>query len=143
MTMDAAGVWRDSMKNRRYILRLRSGTTLRALAHGIEDHLTYEEGMCCIVMRTESGAYIVQAQSRHEEIACWAGLGRRLSVRLIPVRQDRVHVDLIPGRETEKHILLTAGLFFAWGIALPPVCGLIRQRLLIRRVDRLIRVYRQ
>ena len=131
------------MKKKRSILRLCPGSSIRSLAHSLEDYLTQEEGMRCIVMRTESGAYIVQAQSRHEEIACWAGLGRRLSVRLIPVRQDRVHVDLIPGRETEKHILLTAGLFFAWGIALPPVCGLIRQRLLIRRVDRLIRVYRQ
>ena len=127
------------MKNKQYSLRLRPGSTVRSLAHVLEDYLTYEEGMRCIVMRTESGVYIVQGKSRHEETARWAGLGRSLTIQLTPVQRDRILVNFVPEKETEKHVLLTAGIFFAWGIAFTAVCGMIRQRLLIRRVNQLIR----
>ena len=127
------------MKNKQFILRLCPGSTVRSLAHGLEDYLACEEGMRCIVMRTENGAYIVQGKSRHEEIARWAGLGRSVTIRLTPVQRDRMLVDIIPEKETGKCALLTAGVFFSWGIVLTSLCGMIRQRLLIRRVNQLIR----
>lgn len=127
------------MKNEQYNLRLCPGTTVRSLAHVIEDYLTYEEGMRCIVMRTESGTYIVRGNDRNREITRWAGLGRGLTVRLTPVQRDRILVDILQEKETGKCALLTAGVFFAWGIALTSLCGMIRQRLLIRRLNQLIR----
>ena len=127
------------MKNEQYNLRLCPGTTVRSLAHVIEDYLTYEEGMRCIVMRTENGAYIVQGKSRYEEIARWAGLGRSVTIRLTPVQQDRILVDILQEKETGKCALLAAGVFFAWGIALTSLCSMIMQRLLIRRLNQLIR----
>lgn len=127
------------MKNKQYNLRLCPGTTVRSLAHALEDYLTYEEGMRCIVMRTESGTYIVQAKSGHEKITRWAGLGRGLTIRLTPVQRDQILVYIVQGKEMEKHMLLTAGILFAWGIAFVSVCGMIRQRLLIRRVNQLMR----
>ena len=95
--------------------------------------------MRCTVMRTESGAYIVQGQSPQAEIVRWAGLGWRLTIRLTPAQQGQILVNLVPGKETEKRALLTAGIFFSWGIALTSLCGLFRQRTLVRRVNRLIR----
>ena len=129
------------MKTKQYNLRLRPGTTVRSMAHILEDHLTYEEGMRCIVMRTESGAYIVQAKSRNEEIIRWAGLGRGLTIRLTPVQQDRIDVDILQEKETGKCALLAAGILLMRGVAFTSACGLIRQHLLIRRVNRLMRIY--
>ncbi len=126
------------MKKKQYTQRLCPGSTVRSLAHDLEDYLTCEEGMHCIVMRTESGTYIVQDQSKQEETARWAGLGRSLEVRFTPVQRDRILVTVVPGKETEKYVLLTAGILFAWGIAFTAVCGMIRQRLFIRRVNQWI-----
>lgn len=127
------------MKNKQYNLRLRPGSTVRSLAHNLEDYLTYEEGMRCIVMRTESDTYIVQGGDMDQEITRWARLGRSVMIRLTPVQCDRMLVDIIPEKETGKCALLMAGVFFACGIALTSVCGMIRQHLLIRRVNQLIR----
>ncbi len=127
------------MRKKQVIFSLPPGSTIRTLAHDIGDYLIFEEGMRCILMRTQSGAYIVQARSGFDEIAGLSGLGRGLCVRLTPVRQDRVRVDLIREKETGKRLLLAAGLLFSGGAAIAAVCGMVRHRLLLRRVDRLIR----
>ena len=121
------------MRGKQYTLRLRPGSSNRALAHDIEDYLTYEEGLRCIMMRTESGDYIIQGEDRHEEIIRWVGLGRSLSVRLTPVPQDLVHVDDIPEKKTGRYALIAAGVFLMRGMAVTSVCGVIRQNLLQRR----------
>ena len=129
----------NSMKKKRSILRLCPGSSIRSLAHSLEDYLTQEEGMRCIVMRTENGAYIVQGKSMHEEIARWAGLGRSLTILITPVQGDQIHVRFVREKGMEKYVVLTAGVFLAWGIAFASICGMVRQRLLIRRVNQWIR----
>ncbi len=115
------------------------GKTIRDLAHGAEDYLTFEEGMRCQVLRTETGDYIVQARDRHGEITQWAGMNRSISVRFTPAPQGRVRVTIEQGKQGNKTAALGIGLFFLWGLALAALWGLLRQRLLVRRTGKFIR----
>ncbi len=121
------------------ICSLRQGKTIRELAHGAEDYLTFEEGMRCQVLRTQSGDYVVQARDRHGEITRWAGVNRSISVRFTPAPQGRVRVTIEQGKQGNKTAALGIGLFLLWGAALTALWGLLRQRLLVRGTERFIR----
>ena len=98
---------------------LRQGKTIRELAHGAEDYLTFEEGMRCQVLRTQSGDYIVQARDRHGEITRWAGVNRSISVRFTPAPQGRVRVTIEQGKQGNKTAALASGFFSSGAPRLP------------------------
>lgn len=118
---------------------LRHGKTIQELAHATEDRLTFEDGLHCRVLRTESGDYIVQAMDRRGEITQWAGMNRSISVRFTPASQGRVRVTIWQGKQGNKTAALGIGLFFLWGLAFTALWGLICQRLLVRRTGEFIR----
>ena len=121
------------------ICSLHPGSTIRELAHGTEDYLTFEEGMRCQVLRTKNGDYIVQAKDRNDEITQWAGMNRSISVRFTPASQARVLVAIGQGKQGKKTVAIGIGLLFLWGAALTALWGLLRQRLLVRRTGKCIR----
>lgn len=118
---------------------LRRGKTIRELAHSVEDYLTFEQGMRCEVLRTESGEYIVQAKGRHDEITQWVGMNRRISVRFTPAGGSRVEVMIEKGKQETKFAALAVGLLFFWAVAFTALSGLLRQCLLTHRTGNFIR----
>lgn len=118
---------------------LRPGASVRALAHETEDYLTFEEGLHCQVLRTESGEYIVQGNDRHGEITRWIGVNRSVTVRFTPLDNGPGLVTIKKEKQEMKYAVLAVGLLFFWIIAFTAMWGLLRQRLLLCRTRNFMR----
>ena len=127
------------MTNR--LFTLRPGQSVRALAHALEDFLVCDEKMRCHVLKDPAGDYIVQARDPHAEITQWAGLSRVLTIRLSPRRKNRAQITIEQGKKEKKMLVLAVGVFLLWGVALTCLCGLLRQRLLIKKTEAFLHAY--
>ena len=119
---------------------IHSGHSARTLAHSLEDYLTLKERMRCRVLRAENGDYIVQARDADGQAAHWTGLNRGVSVRFSMVEGNSVTVIITQAPCMPGHCLLVLCLPFNWGVAFTSLYGLLRQRHLIVRICRWLRL---
>ena len=113
---------------------LPEGITVNDAAINLKRYLMNEESMEVQILKLENGSCFVQARTRGGKLKQWAGLDKIVSVKLTPVGENNMIVEIGGGKWKDKVFSGAVGWFIAWPFAVTTVIGAYKQGTLPRKV---------
>ena len=116
------------------IYTLPAGITVNDTAVNLKRYLMREENMEVQILKLENDSYFVQGRTRGGKLKQWAGLDKIVSVKLTPVGESSMIVEIGGGKWKDKVFSGAVGWFVAWPFAVTTVIGAYKQGTMPRKV---------
>lgn len=110
------------------------GKTVYDVAGNLKCYLASEENMEVQILKLENGSYFVQARSHGGKLKQFAGLDKVIAVKLTPVSDGNMIVEIGKGKWADKVAGGALGWFVAWPLAITTAYGVYKQGTLPRKV---------
>lgn len=117
------------------------GKTVGDVARNLKRFLANTENMEAQVLKLENESYFVQARSRCGKLKQFAGLDKMISIKLTPVGDRNMIVEIGKGKWVDKVAGGALGYFVAWPLLVTTVYGAYKQGSLPRKVINNIEVF--
>ena len=124
----------ENMITSNNIYVLPAGKTVNDVAVNLKRFLMNEENMEVQILKLENGSCFVQARSRGGKLKQVAGLDKVTSVKLTPVGDSSMVVEIGKGKWKDKVWGGALAWFVAWPFAVTTAIGAYRQGTLPRKV---------
>ena len=116
-----------------------NGRKVEEIAAAVRNYLESSENMETQCFITNEGAAVLQAKARGGAIKQFVGLDRAITVRITPVSETHITVDIGEGKWVDKGIALTVSWFVLWPLAVTSGVGLYKQHKLPQNIMNAIR----
>ena len=116
-----------------------NGRKVEEIAAAVRNFLEVSENMETQCFMTNEGAAVLQAKARGGAIKQFVGLDRAITVRITPVSETHITVDIGEGKWVDKGIALTVSWFVLWPLAVTSGVGLYKQHKLPQNIMNAIR----
>jgi len=113
--------------------------TVQDVAMIVRNYLESAENMNTQFFFTNDGSAIVQGKLRGGKVKQFMGLDRTTTVRITPVSDTHVNIDIGEGKWVDKGIALTVSWFVLWPLAVTSGVGLYKQHKLPQNIMNAIR----
>ncbi len=101
--------------------------TVQDVAMIARNYLESAENMNTQFFFTNDGSAIVQAKLRGGAVKQFMGLDRTTTVRITPISDTHVNIDIGEGKWVDKGIAMTVSLFVLWPLAVTSGVGMYKQ----------------
>ena len=112
--------------------------TVQDVAMITRNYLESAENMNTQCFITNEGSAIVQGKLRGGKVKQFMGLDRTTTVRITPVSDTHVNIDIGEGKWIAKGIALTVSWFVLWPLAVTSTVGMMRQHQLPKKINSVI-----
>ncbi|MBE5804894.1 MAG: hypothetical protein E7316_10340 [Clostridiales bacterium] len=113
---------------------LPEGMTASDVATAIKRFLVNEENMETQIFKLENESYFVQARAQCGKLKQFAGLDKVTAVKLTPVSDHNLIVEIGKGKWADKVCCSIVAWFYAWPLAVTTAIGSYKQGSLPRKV---------
>ena len=108
--------------------------TVDDVAKNLKVYLMNEENMEVQILRTENNSCVVQARTPKALLKSIAGLDKIIAVKLTPVGDTNIVVEIGKGKWFDKGVAGSIGWFLCWPFAVTAAVGAYKQGTLPRKV---------
>ena len=115
-----------------------NGRKVEEIAAAVRNFLESSENMVTQCFITNEGAAVLQAKARGGAIKQFVGLDRAITVRITPVSETHITVDIGEGKWVDKGIVMTVSWFVLWPLAVTSTVGMMRQHQLPKKINSVI-----
>ena len=115
-----------------------NGKTTQDIAMIVRNYLEMNEGMESQTFATPEGGAVIQARSRGGSFKQFVGLDKAITVKINPISETHVSVDIGEGKWTDKGIAMTVSMFVLWPLAVTSGIGMYKQSQLPRKINSVI-----
>ena len=98
-----------------------NGKTTQDIAMIVRNYLEMNEGMESQTFATPEGGAVIQARSRGGSFKQFVGLDKAITVKINPISETHVSVDIGEGKWVDKGIAMTVSWFVLGPLLLHPV----------------------
>ena len=112
--------------------------TVQDVAMIVRNYLESAENMNTQFFFTNDGSAIVQGKLRGGAVKQFMGLDRTTTVRITPVSDNHVNIDIGEGKWVDKGIALTVSWFVLWPLAVTSGIGMYKQSQLPKKINSVI-----
>ena len=112
--------------------------TVQDVAMIVRNYLESAENMNTQFFFTNDGSAIVQGKLRGGKVKQFMGLDRTTTVRITPVSDNHVNIDIGEGKWVDKGSALTVSWFVLWPLAVTSTVGMMRQHQLPKKINSVI-----
>ena len=116
------------------IYSLPENITVNDVAANLKVYLMNEENMEVQILRTENNSCVVQARTPKGIMRTVAGLDKVIAVKLTPIGDNNLVVEVGKGKWLDKGIAGGIGWFLCWPFAVTAIVGAYKQGSLPRKV---------
>ena len=113
------------MNTKTYVLK--NGKTVTGMAREIENMLSEKENMDTQLLTLEDQSIILQGRIRGAEYKKLAGMDRAIAVRIIPVGQTNVTIEIAHGKWLNKGAAMLTSWFILWPLAVTSAYSTYKQ----------------
>ena len=115
-----------------------NGRKVEEIAAAVRNFLESSENMETQCFITNEGTAVLQAKARGGAIKQFVGLDRAITVRITPVSETHITVDIGEGKWVDKGIVMTVSWFVLWPLAVTSTVGMMRQHQLPKKINSVI-----
>ena len=115
-----------------------NGKTTQDITMIVRNYLEMNEGMESQTFATPEGGAVIQARSRGGAIKQFVGLDKAITVKINPISETHVSVDIGEGKWVDKGIAMTVSWFVLWPLAVTSTVGMMRQHQLPKKINSVI-----
>jgi len=115
-----------------------NGKTTQDIAMIVRNYLEMNEGMESQTFATAEGGAVIQARSRGGAIKQFVGLDKAITVKINPISETHVSVDIGEGKWVDKGIAMTVSWFVLWPLAVTSGIGMYKQSQLPKKINSVI-----
>jgi len=124
----------EALMTRNNIYVLPAGKTANDVAVNLKHFLITEEGMDAQILKLENESYFIQARARCGKLKQFAGLDKVTAVKLTPINNTNIIVEIGKGKWKDKILCGAIGWFISWPFAVTTVIGSYKQGSLRRKI---------
>ncbi|MBE6617950.1 MAG: hypothetical protein E7627_08445 [Ruminococcaceae bacterium] len=115
-----------------------NGKTTQDIAMIVRNYLEMNEGMESQTFATPEGGAVIQARSRGGSFKQFVGLDKAITVKINPISETHVSVDIGEGKWIDKGIAMTVSWFVLWPLAVTSGIGMYKQSQLPKKINSVI-----
>lgn len=113
------------MNTKTYVLK--NGKTVTGIAHEIENMLSKKENMDTQLLTMDDQSIILQGRIRGAEYKKLAGMDRAITVRIVPVGQSNVTIEVAHDKWLNKGAAMLTSWFILWPLAVTSAYSTYKQ----------------
>lgn len=116
-----------------HVIHLNAAASAQGMANAVREYLVNTEHMEAQVLNAEGRGYVVQAR----DAAGWKnliGMSKAILVKLNPVSEDSVMVEIGQGKWIDKAVTGVVSWFVLWPLAVTSAVGAYKQAALPRKI---------
>ena len=115
-----------------------NGKTTQDIAMIVRNYLEMNEGMESQSFFTADGGAVIQARARGGALKQFVGLDRAITVKITPISETHISVDIGEGKWVDKGIVMTVSWFVLWPLAVTSTVGMMKQHQLPKKINSVI-----
>ncbi|MBE6626998.1 MAG: hypothetical protein E7628_07455 [Ruminococcaceae bacterium] len=112
----------------------RYNATVQDIAMITRNYLESSENMNTQFFLTADGGAIVQGKLRGGSFKQFMGLDRATTVKITPISDTHVNIEIGEGKWTDKGVAMTVSLFVLWPLAVTSGVGMYKQHKLPQNI---------
>ena len=115
-----------------------NGRNVQDIAMAVRNYLEMNERMESQSFITAEGGAVIQARSRGGSFKQFVGLDKAITVKITPISETHVSVDIGEGKWVDKGIAMTVSWFVLWPLAVTSGIGMYKQSQLPKKINSVI-----
>ena len=115
-----------------------NGKTTQDIAMIVRNYLEMNEGMESQSIMTAEGGAVIQARARGGALKQFVGLDKAITVKISPISDTHISVDIGEGKWTDKGVVMTVSMFVLWPLAVTSGIGMYKQSQLPKKINSII-----
>ena len=115
-----------------------NGRNAQDIAMVVRNYLEMNEGMESQSIMTAEGGAVIQARARGGALKQFVGLDRAITVKITPISETHISVDIGEGKWVDKGIVMTVSWFVLWPLAVTSTVGMMKQHQLPKKINSVI-----
>ena len=115
-----------------------NGKTTQDIAMIVRNYLEMNESMESQSLMTAEGGAVIQARARGGALKQFVGLDRAITVKITPISETHISVDIGEGKWVDKGIAMTVSWFVLWPLAVTSGIGMYKQSQLPKKINTVI-----
>ena len=115
-----------------------NGKTTQDIAMIVRNYLEMNEGMESQSFFTADGGAVIQARARGGAFKQFVGLDKAITVKISPISDTHISVDIGEGKWTDKGVVMTVSMFVLWPLAVTSGIGMYKQSQLPKKINSII-----
>ena len=108
------------------------------IAMTVRNYLEMNENMESQSFTTAEGGAVIQAKARGGAFKQFVGLDKAITVKITPISDTHISVDIGEGKWIDKGITLTVSWFVLWPLAVTSTVGMVKQHQLPGKINNVI-----
>ena len=123
------------------IFTLGKGQEAEQVAQTIKNYLHSSEDMDSQIIPGQNGEFVVQGRGRDRYINMFLGLDKAINVRIVPVGEKQVALDISKGKWIDKPLALAIAWYAYWPILVTSSYGIYKQSTLPNKIYKCVQAY--
>ena len=115
-----------------------NGRNVQDIAMAVRNYLEMNERMESQSFTTAEGGAVIQARSRGGAFKQFVGLDKAITVKINPISETHISVDIGEGKWVDKGIAMTVSWFVLWPLAVTSGIGMYKQSQLPTKINSII-----
>lgn len=120
---------------------LSNGKSIAGMTQAIEKLLKDRKNMQTQVVTMDSGSTIVQARINNGKFKQWVGLDKAITVRMDPLNERNVIVDIGQAKWGDKTTVMIISMFVLWPLSVTSGIGFFQQSQLPKAITEAVQDY--